>query len=339
MKKEIRIYKKYDFKKPNYVEIDVSHWSTELNRKIANNEFDTESVPCLCGSLGFDRLFTFDRYEINQDTVVCRRCGLIQSNPRMTESSCKVFYEKDFYRNLYTPNVDLEGYTKSKFSIDAGKEIFDTINRSFPISKSTKVLEIGAGGGWNLGVFNEHCEQVTGIEYSHKLVELGKTYGINMIQGGVEEVQGKYDIIILNHVLEHMLSPIKELRIIKKHLTAKGILYISVPNILNFAFVQIQSAHVNYFNPINFKYYLEQAALKTIDFGESESVHMYGVFSKNVENDKSKKEIILKNSRRASYRAIRIYRRNKKIEDLLLIIVGNNNVEKIKKIVRKIFKD
>ena len=52
-----------------------------------------------------------------------------------------------------------------------------------------------------------------------------------------------------------------------------------------------------------------------------------------------KGKIILKNSRRASYRAIRIYRRNKKIEDLLLIIVGNNNVEKIKKNVRKIFKD
>lgn len=335
---EIRLHKKYDFKKPNYVKIYVSHYSTELNTKISNNEFETENAPCLCGSLNFDRLFTFDRYGINQDSVICRRCGLIQSNPRMTENSCKIFYEEDYYRNLYTPNIDIEEYTKSKFSIDAGKQIFDTINSSFPISKSTKVLEIGAGGGWNLGVFNKLCEQVVGIEYSHRLVELGKTYGINMIQGGVEEIQDKYDIIILNHVLEHMLSPIKELCIIKKHLTPKGILYISVPNILNFSFVQIQSAHVNYFNPINFKYYVEQAALKTIDIGESESIHMYGIFSENDKKSENKKSTFFKDSRRASYRAIRRYKINKKMEDVLLIIVGNNNSEKIKKIIRKITK-
>ena len=335
---KINLYKKYDFKKPNYVKVHVSNYSKELNRKIANHEFETESVPCLCGSLNFDRLFSFDRYQINQDTVICRKCGLIQSNPRMTENSCKIFYEEDYYRNLYTPNISITEYTKIKFSSGEGAEIFDAINSSFPISKSTKVLEIGAGAGWNLDVFNKLCEQVIGIEYSHRLVELGETYGIKMVQGGVKQIKDKYDIIILNHVLEHMLSPIKELRIIKKHLTPNGILYISVPNILNFSFVQIQSAHINYFNPINFKFYVEKASLKTIVIGESESIHMYGIFSKNSKNNESKNDTFFKDSRRASYIAIRRYRVNKKIEDVLLKILGNKNVEKIKKIIKKIIK-
>ena len=51
-----------------------------------------------------------------------------------------------------------------------------------------------------------------------------------------------------------------------------------------------------------------------------------------------KGKTILKNSRRSSYAAIRRYKVNIIIQDLLSRIVGDNNVEKIKKIVIKIIK-
>ena len=61
-----------------------------------------------------------------------------------------------------------------------------------------------------------------------------------MIQGGIEKISGKYDVIILNHVLEHSLNPIKTLKILTNHLSKESIIYLGVPNILKFSFAQLQ---------------------------------------------------------------------------------------------------
>lgn len=60
----------------------------------------------------------------------------------------------------------------------------------------------------------------------------------------------KFDLIILNHVLEHMLDLKSELVSIKNLLSADGILYIGVPGIkIERDFLAaIQNAHIRYFS-------------------------------------------------------------------------------------------
>lgn len=42
-----------------------------------------------------------DRYGINQQTVICKKCGLVYSSPRLTTESVRIFYESDDYRKIY----------------------------------------------------------------------------------------------------------------------------------------------------------------------------------------------------------------------------------------------
>ena len=76
----------------------------QMNKKISNNNFVFESISCLCGKNTFDLVASVERYGVEQQTVVCKNCGLIQLNPRMSYSDYTEFYESDIYRKLYEPD-------------------------------------------------------------------------------------------------------------------------------------------------------------------------------------------------------------------------------------------
>jgi len=65
---------------------------------------------------------------------------------------------------------------------------------------------------------------------------------------------------------------------ILQHLNANGILYAGVPNIDNFGKGQFQNAHIYYFSPRTFHYYMTMCDLEMIKCGSAENYHMYGIF-------------------------------------------------------------
>jgi 2-polyprenyl-3-methyl-5-hydroxy-6-metoxy-1,4-benzoquinol methylase len=252
----------------------------DFNRRIQNGEIQLEATACLCGSRDSEPLSSVDRYGFLQDSVLCKRCGLISLNPRLTEAEYAKFYSSDLYRKCYEGENYVEEYKKRKYRPETGQAIFDEIVKFKPSLKNLSIIEIGAGGGWNLLPFLNTGANVTGLDYSPSLVELGREYGINMQQGGIQAIQGQYDVIILNHVLEHFLDPIASLKSIMAHLKDGGIFYIAVPNILNFGMGQLQNAHVWYFSPKTFVHYCGVAGLKMMASGRAAKYHMFGVFEK-----------------------------------------------------------
>ena len=115
------------------------------------------------------------------------KCGLVQSNPRMKKSDYRSFYESDDYRKI-NENRSLKEYAEVKYqSVTHGKEIYSNVLRKKPLTDISNVLEIGAGGGWNLIPFLEDNISVMGLEYSPELVSLGVQRGINMMQGEFEK--------------------------------------------------------------------------------------------------------------------------------------------------------
>ncbi len=282
----------------------------EYNNQIKEGKIEYKSIPCLCGYEDFDLVASVDRYGIIQKTVICKYCGLLQSNPRMSQSAYKNFYESDLYRKIYT-DTSLEEYTKLKFSNDSGfnsgKEIFDIVLNKLSTNEFKDILDFGGGGGWNLAPFKSAGMNVTGIEYSPRLVELGRLYGINMIQGGFDtlhRIDESYDLILLNHVLEHFIDPFDKLKRLINHLTPTGYIYFGLPNIMNFGIYQLQNAHVYYFNPSNFKYFVESTGLQMIEFGSTNGNHMYGIF-KNAKIIPSQEDLV--KSRKRMYRKIKSF--------------------------------
>jgi 2-polyprenyl-3-methyl-5-hydroxy-6-metoxy-1,4-benzoquinol methylase len=251
--------------------------ATEYNVRIKSGQARFESCPCLCGNQGpFNLIASTDRFGLLQQSVHCDRCGLIFNNPRMAVDECLYFYGSDAYRKLY----DGEGWTElyeSRYGGTSSAELFSYVESSVPVRAGMDIVEIGAGGGWNLLPFLQKGANVTGIEYSPSLNTLGKAHGLNMVSGGIEKLQGHYDLILINHVLEHMHDPLAALRKIKEHLKPDGKAYVGVPNILNFDLSQFQNAHLYCFAPHNFTYFCRVAGFKVLSEGSAHGIHMYAV--------------------------------------------------------------
>ena len=75
----------------------------EINNFNNNSSIQYENlINCeICSSKKISVLFNNDRYGINQKTCVCNNCGLMFSNPRMTQKSTEYFYNSDLYRLIY----------------------------------------------------------------------------------------------------------------------------------------------------------------------------------------------------------------------------------------------
>ncbi len=249
----------------------------EFNAKVQKKEIHFESVDCLCGNRTFIYLAGYDRYGLSQSTVMCKNCGLVQSNPRMTAEETVRFYSSDAYRRIYNSTDYLERF-EALYSLQTGRHIFEEIRKVKDLKAGVSILEIGAGGGWNLIPFRNAGTDVLGVDYSPSLVELGKAHGIPMQQGGADSIRGEFEVIILNHVFEHFLDPLGSLEKIKKHLKSNGVFYIAVPNFRSFPLNDLQNAHAYYFDPRTFAHYCAKAGLSCIAHGPSEKYHMFGIF-------------------------------------------------------------
>jgi len=199
-----------------------------------------------------------DRYGLKVRTCLCKKCGLVMTNPRMDTEANAYFYDKLYnpiYRAVY--KID-EGQWESQ--IASGRKIYEYIKTNADIKKIKSVLEIGCCTGGNLVSFREGgINECDGIDLGVDYLKFGRDYGLNLMCCSTEGFLcygKKYDLIILNHVLEHFLNLDIEIKSIKKILNPNGILYISVPGILNIEnnayqgdfLLFLQNAHVRHFS-------------------------------------------------------------------------------------------
>jgi protein-L-isoaspartate O-methyltransferase len=262
---------------------------TERSAIIAgyNAEFYTNAqasnVACLCGSARVKKLYDKDRYGLKSPTVICRDCGLVFTSPRPSESFMRDFYESDAYRFFYeeaTGEPELrsryEGHYKDANFIHA-----TSIKYLRATTRKPRVLEIGAGGGWNLVPFLRSCE-VAGIEFSPMLCEMGRERGIDLRRGGLEQLTqytSDFDLIIANHVVEHFFEFFVAMRAMLAKLDRDGILYLGVPDIDHYNESQIQNAHNYYFSQPTLVHYCRVLGLKPCEGGRDDSgIHQYAVF-------------------------------------------------------------
>lgn len=109
------------------------------------------------------------------------------------------------------------------------KKRFDLISEFI---KRGKMLEIGSSTGVMLKLFKERGWEVQGIEPSGSYRE-AKKKGLNVINAKFEDAklpERYFDLIILNHTLEHMDNPQLVIRKISTILKEGGIIFIDVPN-------------------------------------------------------------------------------------------------------------
>ncbi|MHA1275224.1 MAG: class I SAM-dependent methyltransferase [Promethearchaeota archaeon] len=231
----------------------------QIEEKIDNGIYKLETIPCaICKSTNFQKLAEKDRYGLYNPVVICTKCGLVQTNPRMTIDSYENFYNKE-YRKLYSGKKDLNLIFSTK-SMLKGKEIYKFLKENKILNQTTKnpfLFEVGCGAGLNLLFFRKKGFKVQGIDISKEAIEFGRNkFKLDLYYGALKDMKfdAKPNIIIYSHVLEHILDLNKELSLIHDILSDGGILYIEVPGIKNllnsydlYFLKYLQNAHVYHF--------------------------------------------------------------------------------------------
>ncbi len=134
-------------------------------------------------------------------------------------------------------NISYRKYHRDKAYLENEKLFKNIFKKRLNIAKRFYdthgiVLDIGASTGTMLDVFRENGWKTWGVEPSESSKEASKK-GHKIINEFFERAdlpKNYFDMVILNHTLEHMDDPVKVLKKIHTILKDNGIVYVDVPN-------------------------------------------------------------------------------------------------------------
>lgn len=219
---------------------------TEIKRWIKSGP--TRECP-LCEAEDFHVLSSKMQFGLDLDTVICKQCSFVYTNPLPEEKLYNQFYElaySRFYRKISTPinQKVISPYVKDKI---------DLMSKYIDVSKSS-MLEIGPGNGAFLFWSSKYFKQVTGVEPSEEFVSKMMDFDIRVLNGTIETARledEKFDVVCMFHVLEHFYCPNTALVKIRQILNERAFLVLEIPNILK-PFKSLDKYFLRYVHPSNF---------------------------------------------------------------------------------------
>ncbi|WP_026952546.1 class I SAM-dependent methyltransferase [Algoriphagus mannitolivorans] len=156
----------------------------------------------------------------------CSTCGV-----RWTFLPKEIQWE-ELYRDEVYAVVDNRTSIFEKIIFSEARKVLRQAQSLFP--QANRLLDFGSGKGQFLAVANAMGWKGLGIETEAERAKFAREkYGVEVLtslysQGKIEN--GNFDLITLNHVLEHLPAPIELLKQLTNDNLAKGgILYLEVP--------------------------------------------------------------------------------------------------------------
>lgn len=125
------------------------------------------------------------------------------------------------------------------------KRVLDLQYRHLPkLPKGSGVLlDVGCGDGSFLSRARTCGWDVVGLDPDPKAAANAAQQGLTVYEGGIEYFDGKtelFDVITLNHVIEHVHDPVKVLKTCHALLKPGGQLWLETPNIDSFGHARFQ---------------------------------------------------------------------------------------------------
>lgn len=181
-------------------------------------------------------LSVYDYYNSNGGPftfVRCRQCGLTYLNPRPTGDEL-INYNKTMWERWSISEKSKEHIGSPETALITYREILNELNRQKPAKG--RLLEVGSGQGGFLKLCQTQGWDVYGLDISNECIAYVKNeHGIenafvaDLLDAGFDDNQ--FDVVIFNHLIEHLTDPQTYLREIYRILKPNGILCVSTPNI------------------------------------------------------------------------------------------------------------
>ncbi|MBK8302207.1 MAG: class I SAM-dependent methyltransferase [Chloracidobacterium sp.] len=195
-------------------------------------ESASHKICAICGSKKYERLDAETRFKKldqvpEQFIVKCCSCGIVTRSPSLFDPRFNRAAEVDVRRDedfIGGDTTSVAEHIKSRLDHASGK-----------VSGKT-LLDIGCGSGAMLLHAKEQGWTVCGTEQELAAVEKLAAYEIQCFTGDLDEpalLAMRFDLIHMNHVLEHVENPLRVLKIIRMLLKDDGVAIIEVPNELD----------------------------------------------------------------------------------------------------------
>lgn len=208
----------------------------------------------------------FDRRVFRGQTVenrLCRRCGFVFQSPRMTEAEAAAYYAAE-YRRMYQGD---EGPGQKDLTVQRQRAAsLVSFLRTHGVA-ARRHLDIGASAGLLLGAVREALgAEPVGVEPGRAYREFAQAGGLRMyarLEDLMAGQPGRFDLISMAHVLEHLPDPVGYLRLLRETLLAPdGWLLIEVPNL--FCHDSFEVAHLTAFSAHTLRQALEKAGYEVV---------------------------------------------------------------------------
>ncbi len=248
----------------------------------------TCTVPCnLCESDDIEVVRSKDRHGKPLQSVICRRCGLVWSDPRPSPDELRRFYESEYrvdYKGSFQP--------KPKHAYRAGKVALDRCRRLKPLlADSARVLDVGAGSG-------EVVYMLRALEYDASGFEPNEGYaryaaeqlGLPVSQGFWQDADiqpESQDMVTMFHVVEHLEDPLEVMQHARQWLKPNGLLLVEVPNVeavCQQPHSQFHTGHLYHFGLATMEAMHRKAGYEVVDRGTSSDGGNIAVVSRKVES-------------------------------------------------------
>ena len=213
----------------------------------------SENLEKLSFSDNFQRITSDAKLnDFNSPIVHCRCCNLVQTsvNSEWQRNIEAIYSAYEIYHQA-------NGEEQKVFAPCGGvgtqrsEALLSNISKKVELPEKGNLLDIGCGNGAFLEIFSQKMRQwkLYGSEFDEKYQE--EVEQIPNVQkmhtGSLSQIDTKFDLISMIHVLEHIPHPIKILSEIKKMLTPNGLLFIQVPDPTKNPFTTMIADHCSHF--------------------------------------------------------------------------------------------
>lgn len=206
--------------------------------------------------------------------------GAYSVNPLPSQQDLHNFY-KQYWQTPNRPHTS--SYTRAELIYLESK--FNVLLSLIPL-KNYEALDIGCGEGHLLKKLTKDKIKVTGIDFNDFGISKFNPSVLNNFKKGdvmhlIHEykLEGKkFDVVFLNHVLEHVLDPRKLLESIYQIIKENGYLVASVPNDMSQLQISLKKMrktkkeyfvrfpdHLHYFTAVSLKSLLLKSQFKFVD--------------------------------------------------------------------------
>jgi SAM-dependent methyltransferase len=220
-------------------------------------------APChLCRSADLDPLDGLEQFGLVTSDCkpwpgthrlrVCRACGVVQKAISKTwENDTKRIYRS------YTIYYQGDGAEQAVFDQSSGQpssrstSLLRVAADQLNLPAHGRMLDVGCGNGSLLKAFGKLRADwsLMGTEVSDKYRDVVEAIdGVEALYiGPVDEIDGRFDLITIVHVLEHIVSPTNLLSQLRAKLNPGGRLLIEVPNFIHNPFDLVIADHCSHF--------------------------------------------------------------------------------------------